>query len=337
MAASIPERFLEVGGDDRRIALTFYWGQVLEAFSQDVLFYDNTGSIIAFKNITEGKSWEFPFIGDGPDPEYHTEGAELLGQAIATNVGSITIDDMLVDHVDVPETHEIMSHFDVLAPFGRRLGEKLAQVVDANIAQTAVLAARTAAVANIHSGGNRVGRNAAFATAYPASAAGAANFIDDVAYLAQLMDEDYIPRAGRYLFIPPYIRRILRFDTSIFNRDYNPATQNVLNKRIVGELEGFEVVVSNSVPSTNVTTGLSKYQGNFSVTQVAAETYGRPAAIALCGAQQGTPAVGFVQAGGIVPIMEPDNRRGTTFLKAKFMGGAGVLAPWAAGEIYAYS
>lgn len=350
MAASNPQRFLtdNGGADDRALALKMFWGIVNEAFHASTIFWDNTGNVVSYKNITEGKSWQFPVIGDDPTPEYHTPGTELLGQAVNLTEGTVEIDDILVAHYDIPVDQITLSHFDVVAPFARKLGRSLAEDLDKKILYTGLKAARHYALSGIHKGGNRVAAGTAgdIGTAYAATSAGAVLFRESAAYLAQLMDEDNVPEMNRMLFITPYIRRVLGNGTNIFDSDLNRTLPNDLNMRRIGLLEGFHVFVTNHMPSTDLTTGIAKYQGDFTYDNTGGDTTltegwsttihndGRPAALALCGASEGEAAVGFVQAGGIYPFTEIDERRNTRFMKAQIMCGAGVMSPWCAGEIY---
>ena len=83
------------------------------------------------------------------------------------------------------------------------------------------------------------------------------------------------------------------------------------------------------MPTDNLTSGPAAYQGNFSGTV----GQGSPAAIALCGAQEGSAAVGLVQAAGLTSHIERDERRNTYFLKSQMMVGADTLSPWCAGMV----
>lgn len=345
MPASNAERFLSDGTDDRALALKMFMGLTLSVFYNKTKFYDRSQNVIQHKSVTSGKSWQFIQIADGVDPAYHTPGTEMLGMDYAFDEGTITIDDPLVHHVDIPEDQLRMAHFDAMAPMVRQNARKIAEDVDKKMAIVGVLAARTAAKTNtvsgttltIHNGGNiieRVGGTGEKA-AWPATATGAQNFRDDAAQLAQLMDEDNVPEDNRFLYIKPYIRRVLGKDTTIFNRDFNPTTDNVLNKRIVGELEGFNLIITNHLPNTNVTANSfggkvpSKYQGDFTFDGATAQ----PVALALCGAIEGNAGIGMVDAGGIVFSAHFDLRRRTWFLYAGLAMGLGVLSPWCAGEI----
>lgn len=213
--------------------------------------------------------------------------------------------------------------------------------------------------------------NASIADAYPVSPAGAYRFRTDLNSLAQSMDEKAVPEGSRYLFITPHIKSVLRFEAnfdgtnltsvptmpSTYNRDLSAQTNDV-NARVVGVLEGFKVIVTNHLPVADLTgNGLSgenaaiaysgaagtggKYQGNFTgaynSTAATARAQARPVAVALCGADTGSPAIGMVQASGLRSYIESDERRNTQFMKAQMMAGMGIICPWSAGSIEIFS
>ncbi len=293
------------------------------------------------KIITQGSSHQFYLMADTPDPEEHTPGDELLGQQFEIDEGNITIDSIVVAHHDVPLDQMKIANFDILGPLARKTGERIARFYDNRLARLLVLTARSASVSknglSVHNGGNRVTRDAeSVALAYPVDSTGAANFLDDAQALAEAMDNDNVPEAGRYMWIDPYIRRVLAKDTGIWDVQYaQNASGNNLQSRLIGKLAGFEVMVAkNRIPSANVTTGPSKYQGTFSVTS-ANTAVGRPMAIVAAGGQYGMAPVGIVQHGGVESALVPDERRNTMFIKSQVLMGAGSLHPWCAGVIEA--
>lgn len=342
MASSTPIRFLEKAGtgtgfqpDDFDLALKMFSGVVLEAFYRKTVFWDDQGTVMAVQQLNGGKSHQWPIFGRDNVPTYHEPGTELLGQTFKMDEGIVTVDNILVDHVDVAKVDITVSHFPVIEPIARKLGRSLAQKFDTHAAIIGLNAARTAAVSGIHDGGNQVTRVAAsVAAGYPNSTTGANNFRDDVAQLAYEMDIDNVPEDGRYLYITPYIRQILsRHATDIFDRDYGPGSaDNDLNSRRIGNIAGFDVMVTNGLPNTNVTvSGLTP--SKYAIDARAAGAEDEPVALALCGAMEGSAAIGCVSAFGITPHMENDERRNTTFMKAQAMLGMGVLSPWCAGSI----
>jgi hypothetical protein len=341
MSSSNPSRFLNnAAGTEYALSPEemFQMG-VVEAFRDEVIFADSPA--IQRKIISQGNSHQFYLMADTPDPEEHTPGDELLGQQFEIDEGNITIDGIVVAHHDVPLDQMRLANFDILGPLARKTGERIARFYDNRLARLLVLTARGAAVTknglSVHSGGNRVFvDNESVATAFPVSSTGASNFLDAAQELAEAMDNDNVPEGGRYMWIDPYIRRVLAKDTGIWDVQYaQNASGNNLQGRLIGKIAGFEVMVAkNRIPSANVTTGPSKYQGTFSVTS-ANSAVGRPVAIVAAGGQYGMAPVGIVQHGGVESVMVPDERRNTVFVKSQVLMGAGQLHPWCAGVIEA--
>lgn len=358
------------------LALKVFSGMVLEAFQQSTQFYDRTGQFISVKVIEGANSAQWPILGDDPAPSYHTPGVVLNNTVssprIKTASADVVVDEILVNALDVPFRDMEISHFDVLAPFATKLGRGIAKVLDKKIAILAVKAARTSSVTSLHGGGYKVERNSTGsgstlltdASAYQLSPRGAYNFRSDVASLAQAMDEKAVPESSRYLFITPYIKSVLRFEAnfdgtnltsvpvlpSTYDQNLNTSPNDV-NNRVIGMLEGFKVIVTNHLPSGDLTgnsltgedaaiaytsgsgTTGGKYQGLFDGSTQAG---GRPVAVALCGADTGSPAIGMVQASGLRSYVEADERRNTQFMKAQMMAGMGIICPWSAGVIQVY-
>lgn len=337
MGSSNPSRFLADTSGDFGLSLKRYWGNVVEAYRDEVILFNPTAPSIAVKTVDAGKEHQFLMMADTPEAENHTPGQELLGQQYEVQDGSITVDDILVAHHDIPLDQYLLSHFEVAPQLGVKDGQKLAREYDQRLMNLAVLAARTAGVTKngltVHNGGNRIKDVAAdVATKYPVTAAGAQAFRANAAYAAQLMDEDNTPEEGRTMYITPYIRRVLGMDPTIFDVRYTPGTPNSLNKRAIGELEGFTVVVAkNRIPTTNVvkyTGTLTKYNGDFRCAGT-----GEPVAVILCGARQGQAALGLVKVAGPTSIMQADERRNTMFIKSQMLMGAGKLHVWNAATI----
>lgn len=373
MSDSVASRFLQNNGtgDNRALALQMFSGLVLEAFQNKTVFYDNTGNIIQHKTLSGSHSAQFPIMGDdidlsaaasgtGAAKGYHTPGTFLSGSTVKLSKKNIEVDDILVASMDVGYADLDIAHFDVLGPFAMKLGRSLAKDCDKKICTTALNAARSAGLSGVYPGGNVVTRatstNPSITVAYDNSSTGSGNFRNDCAQLARLMDEDNVPEDGRYLFISPYIRSILRHETQIFNRDFNDGSVvGSMNNRVIGALEGFNLILTNHIPTATVSgyTGLgAKY--NFTIDATGSTATGAsdlsncgasqvghllatPVAVALCGAIDGSAGVGMVQASGIRSVMQDDERRNTKFLKSQMMVGFDVLAPWCAGSIEVFT
>ena len=366
-------------GGDRALALKVFSGTVLEAFRAKCVFYDNTGSIMVKKNLTGGHMAQWPVIGDDIDLYslgtftdsggnndysdsgdvatdgglalgYHTAGEFIKGRKIKMSEQTVRVDDVLVSAIDVPFQDLDLSHFDVIRPFATKLGRSLAIDNDKKIATIAMKAATDPGLAGVYPGGQEVyiegHSETTVAGNIPDSTIGSARFRNAAAELAEAFDNDHVPEEGRYLFISPLIRRVLRHETDVFNRDYNPdAIAGDLNSRTIGMLEGFNLVVTTHMPGNyGVTDTMFKYMGgneahrkyDFKVTGADEDT-AVPAAIALCGAQEGSAAIGMVQAAGIRTVIEDDERRNVKFMKAQMMVGYDIVSPWCAGVIGCYS
>jgi len=298
---------------------------------------------------------------------YHNPGDFIEGRKIKMSEATVRVDDMLVAAIDVPFIDLDLSHFEVLAPFATKIGRSLAIDNDRKIATIARKAALDGGETGIYPGGSSVIRNAAATVTgtYADSQTGSGKFRDDCAELAQKMDDNFVPEENRVLFVTPYIRRILRHEATLWGTaevaasagavaaGYGPAGNPYskdtssdpwdLNSRTIGMLEGFKLVVTNSLPGdwateTNgrynlIDSNLAKYDFDC---DGATSAKARPAAIALCGASEGNAAMGMVQAGGLSTVVEDDHRRNVKFLKSQMLVGYDILSPWCAGMIGCY-
>mgnify|MGYP005734947463 FL=1 len=364
----------EFSADSRRLALKIFSGTTLEQFYTNSVFYDRMGEFIAQRQLDGGHVAQVPVIGDDIDfvnaldddadnnstpfednadigaegglkAGYHNPGDFISGKKIKMSEKTVRVDDVLVAAIDVPFADLDLTHFDVLTPFSQKLGRSLATDLDRKIAAVALKAANTAAIAGVMPGGQVVEREVSsgsgIASFFADTSTGSGNFRNDVAALARQFDEDNVPQEGRYLFIPPYIRSILRHETDIFNRDFNDGSvAGTLNTRTIGVLEGFQLILTNNLPgdwtgTTNtryelIDSEFAKYDFECSLAQSGQK---RPAAIALCGAGMGQPAIGMVQASGMRTVIEDDERRNVKFMKAQLHVGFDVLAPFCSGVI----
>ena len=364
----------EFNADTRGMALDVFSGTVLEQFYDQSVFYDRQNQFISTKVLNGGHVAKWPIIGDDLDlfnslnadvsggggdfqdaadvgaeggitAGYHTPGDFITGRKVKLSEKTVRCDDVLVAPIDVPFADLDLSFFDVLTPFAAKLARSLAQDLDRKIATQVARAADESGVTGVYPGGQKVTREASGGSAigsfFADNTAGADAFRDDVAALAQQFDEDNVPEEGRFLFIPPYIRRILRNEKDIFDRDFNNASVvGSMNERAIGLLEGFQLIVTKNIPGNWATTTNGRY--GFIDSNLAKYDFDhplgstndtRPAALALTNAASGVAGVGMVQAAGIRTHIEDDERREVKFMKARMHVGLDTLAPWCAGMI----
>jgi len=284
----------------------------LKLFAGEVITSFNTRTVASDKHVTReiqnGKSAQFPATGK-ITAGYHTPGNELTGSnSMKFNERVITIDDLLVSHEFIANIDEAKNHYDVRAPITEQLGDALAQAYDQNVLQVGVLAARGSATITGQAGGASV----TAATAKTDADVLRASYFS----ATQSMDEADCPDGERYVFLKPAQYYLSAQDVVLLNRDY--AGNGSISTGMIETAAGLTLVKTNNLPTTNVTTGPSGYQGDFTGT----------AALVM---QKG--AVGTVRL--LNPALESEyqiSRQGTLMV-AKYAVGHGILRPHCAVEI----
>ena len=155
MSAATPSFIGAVNGLDtttdqqRALFLKVFSGEVIMSFESSTVVLDKH----SVRTIASGKSAQFPVIGRMPDAEYHTPGAEILGQEIKQNEKVLTIDKLLISHVFIADIDEAMSHFEVRSKYSMRMGNKLAQTFDNHVMRELILASQGSATITGEDGG----------------------------------------------------------------------------------------------------------------------------------------------------------------------------------------
>lgn len=194
------------------------------------------------------------------------------------------------------------------AEYSTQMGDALAQTFDKNVAQVGLLAARASATISGQSGGEQI-VDANYRTVGSNLAAG---FFD----AAQALDEKDVPDQDRYGAVLPAQYYLLVQETNNINRDWD-GRGSFADGRIV-MVAGIPVIKTNNLPQTNVTSGPSAYQGDF--TNTAALIW-----------QRG--AMGTVKLLDMAMEGEYDIRRQGTLMVAKYAVGHGILRPHCSVEL----
>lgn len=287
--------------------LKMFAGEVLTAFSELNVFQAKT----MVRSITQGKSAQFPATWKAA-ASYHTPGTYIVGQQIAGNERVITIDDLLISPVFIASIDEAKSHFEFRSEYSKQCGEALARTLDHNLSQVIALAARASATVTGGNGGTQIVSST--------SKTNADAFIAACADAAQALDEKDVPSSDRFISCSPDMYyQLLTSGSRAVNRDYNADSVNggVASGQIF-RLFGMELVKTNHNPSTNVTTGPTPYQGNFSTTSGLIWQRG---------------AVGTVKLMDLAAEMEYKIEQQGTLIVAKYALGHGILRPECAVEV----
>ena len=321
--------------------LPVFGGEVLTAFEEYNQFLDK----VNYKTITSGNTMKFPAtwkIGS----EYHEAGTELLGLDVETKEFTITLDDRpLVSHFEVDDIDVALSHFDVRNELATETGRELSRQLDRKIAILLGLAARTDNDTGTNSfpvGGNKLlsgattGARADFDESNWGIEQNAAELVEFIGDVCKEMDENDVPEndrccvvnvplyyALRKLGLPYYNSGVQNLTTqALWGRNdtgaAGPRIQDGQGYKMAIDVMGVPVYMSNHIPSTNITTGPTKYRGDFSKTG---------------GFMFQKSAIAVLQLLGIQTEKFRDVRRQSDFMVAKMMTGGGTLRPQCAYEI----
>lgn len=306
MANATPIRVGQINGagDVDALFLKVFGGEVMAAFEEDNKFLDKQ----MVRTIANGKSAQFPATGRIAAAAYHTPGAEITGQLLNSSERVITIDDLLVSSAFIANIDEAKSHYEVRSIYSGEMGRTLAEAMDKNIAQVGVLAARSAATVTGYFGGSAL-TNAAAGTD--------GDVLATLAFsAAQTLDEKFVPANDRYFALRAAQYYLLAQTTKVLNKDWNGSGSYSDGK--VLKVADLTIVKSQHVPSTNVATGPTAYQGNFTTT---------------VGLVWRKDAMGTVKLLDLAMESAYDIRRQGTLMVGKYAVGHGILRPECAVEI----
>lgn len=326
----------QISGDPRANFETLVNATAAEVFHDSNVFW--SPMVCKFKELADGQIAEtFTMDGDSPEEaEHQNPGQFIEGGTIVNASTTITCDEPLMKAMRLPEIDEIHSKFPIVDRFVRLCTRYVTEKTSKRAAVALAKAARTSAVANVHGGGKQVSRVAStFAGAYPTSSTGAANLEDDFAAMAQKYDEDNIPQEGRIAFINPALKTVATRSTKLMNKDYVPS-EIVSNyqKRVIGMIEGFTLVITNQLPKTNITTDLTKYNGNFLLagSDQSDGTGGETVAL-FSWAGDGMAPIGAVTKGMLRTKVTESTDTDTKLCRSKIITGIAPLHVWLAGEL----
>lgn len=295
-------------GDPKALFLKVFSGEVLTAFDRQSAFRQRH----MVRVINSGRSAQFPVTGLAA-AQYHTPGAEILGQNIRANERVINIDDMIIAPVFIANIDEAMNHYDVRSIYSNEIGQALAKLYDQNVARAGILAARGASVVTGLPGGT-ASTNAAFANDGTVLWQGIFNS-------GITLDANDVPNADRSAFIRPVQYALVVMSEKPIDTDINPEGNGSIASGTVRRINNIELVKTNNLVSTDdrTNTGVnSNLRADFSPTQVLVAHRG---------------AMGTVQLQDVALESGYDMRRQGTLMVGKYLVGQGALRPEAAVEL----
>jgi len=293
-SASRPGR--KTGGtDDRELFLIEFGGMVIEAYDEVMDYRD----LRFVKSITQGKADTFPIIGRKRDATEHTPGERILGGTIQHDEVEITLDQMLVDAAFIPEIDQLMAHYQLSGPYAKQLGQSLGSTTSKRIAIMHILASRD--ITTPRSG------QPTPAYYFHANLRTDASKLEEAHFLARqyLLENDISGSLPQSMLPHQQVLLLARYS----GIEGGPVTTGSGNRAsgTIGGIAGLPPPKgTNHLPSTNITTGLAKYQGDFSTT---------------VGHISSNMAVGTLERRGMKVVMkEQEDRLGTILIASQFNG-----------------
>ena len=142
---------VNASGDANALFLKVFSGEVLATFMRENKMLGMT----SVRSITSGKSATFPVIGT-TSASYHTVGNEITGTQVKHNEKIINIDDLLLSSAFLSNLEEAKNHYDVRSVYSSEMGRALANKVDQNLIQLAVLASQASSTITGGNGGEEI-------------------------------------------------------------------------------------------------------------------------------------------------------------------------------------
>lgn len=310
---------IDAAGDPKALFLKVFSGEVLTSFANKTV----TMGRHQVRTIQSGKSAQFPVTGR-TDAAYHTPGTEITGDKIQHNERIISINDLLLSSVFIANIDEAMNHYDVRSIYSQEMGIALANQMDKHVLQTIVQAAKTS-TAKPASETDRVGTVITNADISGSAMESDADDLIEAAFAAQEeLDEKNVPEEGRVMYVKPDSYYRLANSSKVINVDFGNSGNGSTASGKVMRVAGLEIVKTNNLPTTNITTGVDAGDANARQAVDASNT------VALIAHPS---AVGTVKLMDLATEMEYQISRQGTLLVAKYAVGHGVLRPEAAVQL----
>ncbi|MCW2317135.1 hypothetical protein M2322_002689 [Rhodoblastus acidophilus] len=297
------------GSDDRQLFLIEFGGMVIQAYDEVMDYQD----LRFLKSITQGKADSFPIIGRKRDATEHNPGDLILGGSITHDEVQIALDNMLVDAVFIAEIDTLMAHYDLAAPYAHQLGQSLGSATAFRIAIMHIIASRSGQT----QGAGANPRYDAPVDAQPipayywdANLKTDASKLENAAFLAaQYLRENDMSGQEQFYMLPHQQVLLMARYTGV---EGGPVTTGSGNRAegTIGKVAGLQPRGTNHIPNTNITTGITKYQGNFSAT---------------VGHIGNKMAVGTLERRAMKVVMKQQDERLGTLLIASMFNGHGPL------------
>ena len=292
--------------EERALFLKVFSGEVLTAFEEYNMFLDKHN----VRTISSGKQAQFPLFGRMPDAEYHTPGAEIVGQQIPMAEKTIDIDKLLISHVFIPVLDDAISHYDVRGKYADMCGKKLANTFDNHIGRELLLAAASSSpITSDSTMGGTIVNDAELNSGTAATKLAA--WVDGLFDAAAALDNKWVTGTRYCVTSPAYyyflVQQMTSNGFSLINRDID-GRGSIADGNLV-KVAGIDILSFPGLPTSDYS----------------AETYHAVNAENTVGIIFTADAVGTVKLLDLNVESEWDIRRQGWLTVAKYAMGHGIL------------
>lgn len=238
----------------RALYLTMFAGEVLNCFEDAVVM----GGKIKQATVTSGKTYQWPVTGI-VQAAYHKAGDEIVGHTPSQSEKTISADDILYSDLFFPDVYAALEHYESRAEYARKAAHALAKSKDTAEMSEVIKAARSAAtITSVTDGGSQI-----VSDSFKVGAGGASDTAEKALALfeafyqaAQLFVEKNVPKPWHAVLRPnefyAMVKGIQSNGFSLANKDFMFSPAN-LNTGSLPQIAGFDISVSNLLPSTALT------------------------------------------------------------------------------------
>jgi hypothetical protein len=179
--------------------------------------------------------------------EYHTPGAEILGQDVKKTEKILTIDRLLISHIFIDDLDDMMTHFDLRGKYSAMMGAELAQTFDNHVMREALLGAVASETISSETGAPYVLSSDDLKSGTAATKLAA--FVAGLIAASTNFDDNFVPSAQRYIVLKPADYYFLASQTTNINKDWGG--EGSYADGSVKKLLGWEIISSPMLPTAD--------------------------------------------------------------------------------------
>lgn len=248
------------GADKLALFLKVFSGEVITTFER----MSKIRPRVRRRMLTSGKVAQFPAIGKVV-ATYHSRGDNILtntsgaddGGAYLTNVQHgeqlIAVDKRLIAAVFVDELDILMNHYETRSEYSTEIGRALSTKDDTQLCQVLAQAARTTVGPTSDHPVGRVLVSTTMDTTF-------ATLTKAIRVAKQILMENDVPEEGLTACFRPAQYNLIVEDGTLIDKDI--AGEGSIAAGKINRVMGFEMIWSNNIPSTNITTDPNQHTGS---------------------------------------------------------------------------